>query len=279
MLHQMIQNFKSAFIFSPGHSSTLILLAIAFGIVLGGIWLALFWPPMLKKPWLWVVAIGSAFLTFTACAFVQTPLVIWTQEVGNNLWDPAKLGYIDLILLVGIPQMLFVGIVEEAAKFVPVLFYWWGNKRSLTPKFGLMLGAVSGAGFGILETINKINMNSVYRWNWLPQGVGQSGILSSVTSIIFHTASTALLGYGLTKRKAWLYFMIVVLAHGFGDYVSIILQRNNRLTTIQVDLLDGILLLAITIVVLWLRWHKTKEITTFGTQSVVPDINQQPPVG
>jgi hypothetical protein len=88
-----------------------------------------------------------------------------------------------------------------------------------------------------------------------------------------------LLGYGLTKRKAWLYFMIVVLAHGFGDYVSIILQRNNRLTTIQVDLLDGILLLAITIVVLWLRWHKTKEITTFGTQSVVPGINQQPPVG
>ena len=274
MLHQMIQNFKSAFIFSPGHSSTLILLAITFGIVLGGIWLALFWPPMFKKPWLWVVIIVSAIFTWTARAFVQTPLMIWSQEVGNNLWDPAKLNYIDLILLVGIPQMLFVGIVQEAAKFVPVLF----SKRSLTPKFGLMLGAVSGAGFGILETINKINMNSVYRWNWLPQGVGQSGILSSVTSIIFHTASTALLGYGLTKRKAWLYFMIVVLAHGFGDYVSIILQRNNRLTTIQVDLLIGILLLAITIVVLWLRWHKTKEITTFGTQSVVPDINQQPPV-
>jgi RsiW-degrading membrane proteinase PrsW (M82 family) len=279
MLHQMIQNFKSAFIFSPGHSSTLILLAITFGIVLGGIWLALFWPPMFKKPWLWVVIIVSAIFTWTARAFVQTPLMIWSQEVGNNLWDPAKLNYIDLILLVGIPQMLFVGIVQEAAKFVPVLFYWWGSKRSLTPKFGLMLGAVSGAGFGILETINKINMNSVYRWNWLPQGVGQSGILSSVTSIIFHTASTALLGYGLTKRKAWLYFMIVVLAHGFGDYVSIILQRNNRLTTIQVDLLIGILLLAITIVVLWLRWHKTKEITTFGTQSVVPGINQQPPVG
>ena len=31
------------------------------------------------------------FFTLTACAFVQTPLVIWSQEVGNNLWDPAKL--------------------------------------------------------------------------------------------------------------------------------------------------------------------------------------------
>ena len=69
--------------------------------------------------------------------------------------------------------MLFVGIVEEGAKLVPVLFYWWGSKRSLTPKFGLMLGAVSGAGFGIFEAINKINMNSVYRWNWSAVGVGQ----------------------------------------------------------------------------------------------------------
>jgi RsiW-degrading membrane proteinase PrsW (M82 family) len=278
MLHLMIQNFKSAFIFSPGHSSTLILLAITFGIVLGGIWLALFWPPMFKKPWLWVVAIGSAFLTFIACAFVKTPLLIWTQEVGNNLWDPAKLNYIDLVLSVGIPQMLFIGLVEEGAKLVPVLFYWWGSKRSLTPKFGLMLGAVSGAGFGIFETINKINMNSVYRWNWSAVGVGHSGILSSVTSIIFHTASTALLGYGLTKRKAWLYFMIVVLAHGFGDYVSIILQPNNRLTTIQADLLIGILLLAITIVVLWLRWHKPKEIPMDDAPAIIPDINPQTPV-
>jgi hypothetical protein len=121
-------------------------------------------------------------------------------------------------------------------------------------------------------------MNSVYRWNWSSTGVGQSGILSSVTSIIFHTISTALLGYGLTKHKAWLYFMIVALAHGFIDYVSIILKPNNRLTTIQAYLWEGIIILAITIVVLWLRWHKTKEITTFNPQSVVPDINQQPPV-
>jgi len=279
MLHQMIQTFKSAFVLSPGHSSTLILLAIAFGIVLGGIWLVLFWPPMFKKPWLWGVIIASAIFTWAAVAFVEIPLEIWSQEVGNHFWDPAKLQYIDLMLLVGIPQMLFVGIVEEAAKLVPVLFYWCGSKRSLTPKLGLIVGAVSGAGYGIFEAIYKININSVYHWNWSSAGIGQHGILSSVFSIIFHTASTSLLGYGLTKHKAWLYFMIVALAHGFVDYVSIILQAYNRLTTIQAYLSEGILLLAITFVVLWLRWHKTKEITVDNTQSVVPHINQQPPIG
>jgi len=278
MLHQMIQNFKSAFVFSPGHSSTLVLLAIMFGIVLGGIWLALFWPPMLKKPWLWVVIIVSAFLTFAACAFVQTPLMIWSQEVGNHFWNPAKLQYIDLILLVGIPQMLFVGIVEEGAKLVPVLFYWWGSKRSLTPKFGLMLGAVSGAGFGIFEAIYKINMNSVYRWNWSAVGVGQQGILSSVGSIIGHTTSTALVGYGLAKHKGWLYFMVVVLVHSLIDYESLILQPNNRLTSIQTFIFTNILTLAITIVVLWLRWHKTKENLDDNIPQAVPDANPQIPV-
>ena len=72
--------------------------------------------------------------------------------------------------------------------------------------------------------------------------------------------------------------MIVVLAHWFGDYVSIILQPNNRLTTIQVDLLIGILILAITIVVLWLRWHKTKENLSDNIPQVVPDANPQIPV-
>jgi len=57
------------------------------------------------------------------------------------------------LLLAGIPQILLSGLVQEASKLAPVLFYWWRNKKSFTPQFGLIAGAVSGAGFGVFEAI------------------------------------------------------------------------------------------------------------------------------
>jgi len=36
------------------------------------------------------------------------------------------------------------------------IIYWWRNHRILTPKFGLIIGAVSGAGFGVFEAILKL---------------------------------------------------------------------------------------------------------------------------
>jgi RsiW-degrading membrane proteinase PrsW (M82 family) len=255
MLQEMVQLFNSAFSF-PGHSLTSVLAAIVLGIVLGAIWLALYRPPLFKKPWLWVVAIASAIITWTACAFVQHPLVIWTKQAGDSLWNPDKLQYIHLVLLVGIPLTLITGIVQEAAKLVPVYFYWWRSKKSFTPLFGLITGAVSGAGFGIFEAIWKINNHEI--------------ILSGLVSVIGHTSLTALVGYGLAKRRGWLFYLIAAFLHGLANY-AIVLKQNNRLTLTQETIWAVVVLVLIGAVSLWLRWHKTKEISIDNTPAVTPD--------
>ena len=275
MLHEMINKFNSAFIFPSAHTWVLIFLAIAIGIVFGTIWLSLFWPPLFKKPWPWVVFIVSAFLTWAAISFIQIPLQTWTRDIGNNLWNPDKLSYINLVLVVGIPVTLISGIVQEAGKMVPILFYWWRNHRILTPKFGLIIGAVSGAGFGIFEAIEKININAPYSWNW--STVGINGVLSGLSSVIFHTSSAALVGYGLAKHKGWLFYLIAAFLHGLGNY-SIVLISVNRMTSNQQIVWMGAITVLIGIMALWLRWHKTKEIASINSADILPDTTPQAPI-
>ena len=73
MLQQMIRFFESAFNFSS-LGGELILVAIGIGLVFGVVWLTPYWPPMTKRPGLWIVSVVSAFLTWTAIAFIQLPL-------------------------------------------------------------------------------------------------------------------------------------------------------------------------------------------------------------
>ncbi|MDD5083214.1 MAG: PrsW family glutamic-type intramembrane protease, partial [Dehalococcoidales bacterium] len=146
MLQQMIVFFTAAFDF-PGLSWTLALLAIAIGIVFGAVWLTPYWPPIVKRRGLWIVGAVSAFLTWTAIAFIQIPLQSLTGQVLLHFWDQRTLT--QWLLIAGIPQILLSGLIQEGAKLVPVVFYWWRSRWSFTPSFGLIAGAVSGAGFGV----------------------------------------------------------------------------------------------------------------------------------
>jgi len=67
MIDYAVSFFKSFF---QNPSAWGIGLAIAFGAV----WLAGYRPPLFKKPWLWAVLVGSAFLTLAALCFIQIPL-------------------------------------------------------------------------------------------------------------------------------------------------------------------------------------------------------------
>ncbi len=256
MLHQMIQFFTSAFHF-PGLSWTLILAAIAIGVVFGAIWLTPYWPPLVKRPRLLVVGIVSAFLTWTAIAFIQIPLQGWTGQALGYFWDQFTL--LRWLLLAGIPSILLSGLVQEGAKLVPVLFYWWRNHLSFTPKFGLIAGAMSGAGFGVFEAVWVHNTIFASGWTWSTAEtsgfLALLGFVERFFSVGFHIATASLAGYGLAKRLGWQFYLIASFLHGATNY-SVILLQKGLLTGVQVEIYIAVMAAAVTAVALWLRWRK-----------------------
>jgi len=180
---------------------------------------------MLKPNGLWFVFIVGAFLTWTAVSFIQLPLQVWTKDALVHRWNPQTLSTARFILLSYIPIVLIAGIMQEAAKIAPVNpFFRQRSKNDFTPQFGLIAGAVAGAGFGIFEAIWKLNLilpdigfasslsNTTLRV--LSAAVLVIGIIvagfspltgtfGSFYSIVFHIAATALVGYGLAKHRGW----------------------------------------------------------------------------
>lgn len=256
MLQQTIQFFISAFSF-PGLSWLLILATIALGIVFGGLWLTPYWPPMIKRPCLWLVALVSAFMTWTAIAFIQIPLQGWSGQVLTYFWGQFTL--LQWLLLASIPAILLSGLVQEGAKLVPVIIYWWRSHWNFTPTFGLIAGAVSGAGFGVFEAIWVHNTIFAGGWTW--NTVEASGFLALMGfwerffSAAFHIAVSALAGYGLAKRLGWQFYLIASFLHGATNY-SVILLQKGLLTAVQVEIYIAVLAVGVTALALWLRWRK-----------------------
>lgn len=267
MLQQMISFFTSAF-YIPGLSWILILVAIAIGLVFGAIWLTPYWPPLVKRHGLWVVGIVSAFLTWTAIAFIQIPLQGWTGQALIHFWNQGTL--MQWLLLAGIPQILLSGLVQEGAKLVPVVFYWRRNNRAFTPAFGLIAGAVAGAGFGVFEAVWVHNTIFASGWTWSTVAANGFpallGFVERFFAIGVHIAASALAGYGLAKRLGWQFYLIASLLHGAVNY-SIILLQKGLLTSVQVEIYIAVLAVAMTGVALLLRWHKREEISQDSQQA------------
>ena len=286
MLSQMTGFFTSAFYFA-GTNWESILVAIALGLVFGAVWLAFYRPPLFKKPWLWAVVAVSAILTWTAIAFVQIPLQYWYALAVGHFWNEAEITR--WIFLAGFVLVLLSGLVQEAAKLAPVLFYWWRSKQSFTPKFGLIVGAVSGAGFGVFEAIWVHNQIFAAGVSWPVVNNSIVGFWERIFAVAFHIAVSALAGYGLAKRKGWLFYLIAAFLHGVVNF-SIILIEDNLLTQVQSELYLTVIAVVLTAIVLWLRWHKEKEIpvdnppafTPVSTPdippAVTPDVIPQAPV-
>jgi RsiW-degrading membrane proteinase PrsW (M82 family) len=273
MLNQMTSFFTSAFYFQ-GTNWKMILLAIVVGLIFGAIWLTLYRPPLFRQTQLWVVATVSAILTWTAIAFVQVPLQSWYGRALDYFWNQNTIG--QWMLLAGIPLVLLSGLVQEASKLAPVLIYWWYNGKRFTPKFGLIVGAVSGAGFGIFEAIwihNQIFASGV---SWSLLGDSWLGLWERFFSVAFHIALSALTGYGLAKRKGCQFYLIAAFLHGLMNY-SIILIEKNLLTSFQDGMITAILAVAVTAVALWLLRRKTKEVSV-STSSDVTSASTPPTV-
>ena len=267
MLSQMTSFFNSAFYFA-GTNWKSIMVAIVLGLVFGAVWLAFYLPPLFKKPMLWVVAVVSAILTWSAVAFVQIPLQYWYGDgISHFLSQTVILRW---YLMAAFPLVLLSGLVQEAAKLVPTLVCWWRSKRTLTPKMGLVIGAVSGAGFGVFEAIwvhNQIFVNGV---SWSVVDNYALGLWERIFAVAFHVAVSALTGWGIAKRKGWLFYIIAAFLHGIVNY-SVILIDDNKMTATQSEIYLTVIAVVTTAIVLWLRWRKEKEIPSENPPDGAPD--------
>jgi len=201
-------------------------LAIGFGVV----WLAAYWPPLFRKPWLWAVLVSSPFLTLAAVCFIQVPLETWMGQALAHFWSQEVLAR--WILVVGIPAVLLSGLVQEGAKMVPMVVYWSRSGKNIDPKLGLAIGAVAGAGFGIFEAQWMHNLIFASGWTWAAVQTGGFmallGFWERFFTVAAHIAFSALAGYGLTRV----------------------------LTGLHLEIYAAVLAAAVTTWALWLRWRK-----------------------
>lgn len=255
MVEQTVRFFTSAFSF-PGIGPELVLIGVAIGVVFGAVWLIPYWPPLVKTPSLWAVGAVSAILTWTAIAFVQIPLQSWAGQALLHFWDQITLTRWQLVAC--LPQILLSGLVQEGAKLVPVILYRWRSHSSLTPKFGLIVGAVSGAGFGVFEAIWVHNTMFSSGWTWNAVQVGGLlallGFWERFVSLAFHIGASAVAGYGLARGLGWQFYLVASFLHGATNY-SVILAQKGFLTNVETEIYIAILAAGVTALALWLRWR------------------------
>ena len=228
MLQQMVSFFTSWFINPNGWG-------IGLAIIFGAVWLASYWPPLFQKHrWHWSVLIFiavlviSAILTLIAVVFIQVPLQDLSFQGLNSLWGREIV--MSWLLLTGIPAMLLSGLVQEGAKLVPIVAYWWRQDRNIDPKLGLAIGAVAGAGFGAFEA--QWVHNSIFAAGWSWDMVQTGGIMTLAPFwerffiVAFNTSVSALAGYGLARGWGWQFYLLAALLHAFINYSSIFFQTG-----------------------------------------------------
>ncbi len=256
MLEQMLGFFTSGFVY-PGILWNQVLLAIGLAIGFGAVWFAPYWTPILKKPWAWAILAGGAFLSWAAVSFVQIPLQFWTGQALNHFWSQEVL--ISWLLLASIPQILLSGLVQEGSKLVPVVLYWRSKGKNIDPKLGLVIGAVAGVGLGIFEAVWVHNRIFLSGWSWdVVQSSGAialAGFWERFSAVSFHTASSALAGWGLARGWGWQFYLLAALLHAILNYSTVLLQLE-LFTVIHLEIYTTVVAVLVTGVVLWLRWRK-----------------------
>jgi RsiW-degrading membrane proteinase PrsW (M82 family) len=221
----------------------------------------------LGRPWPWAVLAGSAILSWAALVFVQMPLQTWAGQAVSFFWSQDII--IRRLMIIGIPLVLISGLVQEGSKLLPAVIYWWRKGKNIDPKLGLVIGAVAGLGFGIFEAVWVHNNIFISGWSW--EAAKAYGLLLAMLpflerffTVAFHTAASAVAGWGLAKGWGWQFYLIASLAHAVLNYVAVLFHAG-LLDQIQVEVIIAIFSLMITAAALWLR---------YGRQKKQPDINQ-----
>lgn len=247
---------KDILLFFNSPSLTWIGLSIAFGLI----WLAALGAWQWRGKWLWLASAGVVLFPI-AVAWVQVPLA---NLVSNWFIRRYGLGaYQNRVFLTRIPVVLLGGLVQEGVKLFPIVVYWLGRRRKVTPKVGLAIGAMVGTGFGVCEAQWVLNVQISYgfSWTWVSK-YGFLGILpfwDRFFAISFGIATGALSGYGLAKGKAWQFYLLASFLHFLTIYFTLLFSVG-KVTVVQIEIINAVFAMMIFGGVLWMRWWKLKEI-------------------
>ncbi len=254
-----MQSYLDSWFHYTGVSADLIVIGIALAIGFGAVWLLAHWPPLFKQHWLWAVAVFSAFFTLLAVVFIQVPLRWWIGEGITSYWDNQTI--YDWLLLVGLPQLIISGLVQEGAKMVPMVAWWWRAGKTITPRMGLAIGALAGAGFGIFEAASAHNQLFELGWTWSLVGsqglTALAGFWERFWIVGFHISVSALVGYGLAKGKGWQFYLIAAALHTLVNFVALPYAKG-QLNVNQVEICVAVVAFVVTAVLMWLRWQETR---------------------
>jgi len=257
----MVDFFVSGFVY-PGITWGQLLVGIGLGIIFGAVWYAAYWTPILGRPWPWAVLAGSAFLSWAAVVFIQMPLQAWIRQAIYFFWSQDII--LRWLLFVGIPLVLISGLVQEGSKLLPVVIYWWRKGKKIDPKLGLVIGAVAGLGFGVFEAVWVHNSIFISGWSW--EAVKVYGLFLAILPFLerffvvaFHTASSAIAGWGLAKGWGWQFYLIASIAHTVLNYSAVIFQAGV-LNQLQLEVIIAIFTIMVTAAALWLRYRRQKKL-------------------
>ncbi len=233
---------------------------IGLPVIFGIIWLAALRPLRLSHPVPWVILLVGAILFAPSIVWIQAPLqdLVGTRIIGSM----GIVIYQNNVLWAGIPVVLLSGLVQEGAKLLPVSVFWWYKRKKIDPLFGLSLGAMAGAGFGVFEAQWLLNSVFASGWNLTAfQLYGFLGIAAFVERffvVAFHTASAALAGWGLARGKGWQFYLLASFLHFLINY-GVLLVGKGVFGTIQIELWVYLISAALFGSVVWLRYRRTQS--------------------
>jgi RsiW-degrading membrane proteinase PrsW (M82 family) len=259
MLETMLTYLKSWFVY-PDLPWSYLLAGIGLALVFGALWLSAHWPPLLRRPWLWVVAVVEALLSVVAITFVQIPLQSWAHQAMVSIWGEGEV--IAWMTLAGVPLVLVSGLVQEGAKMVPMAFWWWRQDRNISPKQGLAIGALAGAGLGIFEALRAHCL--ILGAGWTLSALQTDGFLAVAGfwerffAIGFHIAVSALAGYGLAKGKGWQCYLIASVLHALVNYGAVLLQ-SGIFALVALETYVAVIAVLLSAAVLLIRWRRSEE--------------------
>ena len=236
------------------------ILGWSLAIIFTAIWLACYRPPLFSKPWLWAVFVGGAIMAPIAIVITYFPIGYVVTRLYSHFWSQETIMIWSWLL--SLPSIIVFGLVWEGAKLLPVSIYWWRKNRDIEPTLGLLVGAVAGAGFGLLITqwsANYFILNS--RWSWeLVQVQGFpaiAGFWEGFFILGINVASTALAGWGLAKGWGWKFYLLAVLVYLVTNY-NTVLVNLGLISATQAQLIIAAWALIVVGVTLWLRERKLK---------------------
>jgi hypothetical protein len=238
------------------------ILGWALATIFAAIWLACYWPPFISRPWLWAVLVGGAIAAPIAIVITSFPLSYGIGWLLSSFWTQKAVqswGW-----LISIPSIFIFGLIWEGAKLVPVSVYWWRKNKDIDPKFGLLIGAVAGGGFGWLLaqwTNNYFIVDN--KWSWqLVQAQGFpaiSGFWESFFVLGLNVASTALAGWGLAKGWGWKFYLLACSIYLVTNY-NTVLVGYGLVSSTQAQIIIAVWAVIVVGVTLWLRYREPKPL-------------------